>query len=84
MKCISLRMSWIANTQRIAPNPALIYPLEIFTMLLAPMVAPITTAIAVPRIRGISKPPLVRCPNTPNRDEKITIKLTAPAEFLVG
>jgi len=33
---------------------------------------------------GISKPPLVRCPNIPKREEKITIKLTKPAEFFVG
>ncbi len=81
---ISLRISWIANTQRITPKPALMYPLEIFTMLLAPIVAPTTTAIAQPTIRGMSNPPLVRCPKTPNRDEKITMKLTTPAEFLVG
>lgn len=34
-------MNWIANTQKITPKRALIYPLEIFTMLLAPMVTPI-------------------------------------------
>ena len=59
-------------------------PLWIFTMLLAPMVAPMTTATAQPRIRKMSKPPLVRCPNTPKQGREITIKLTTPAEFFVG
>lgn len=79
-----MRISWIAKTQRITPNPTLMYLPGSFTMLRDPIVAPMTTATPVPRIRGRSRAPVVRWPATPKRDEKITIKLTTPAEFFVG